>query len=455
MGNSNKVVWHEGQFLLPQLFQQQDRHFAQLVHRRVKAAQRLFWGLTDYAFDTEALQIGKFQLTRVAGILADGTPFDAPADNALPPPLALKGEHVGKAIHLALPATRAQGIEIGFDEGVDDTRNALTRYRVVEADLADVTSIAPDRSGKAVQLADLRLRYLVAEANNTDDWVSLPLAMVSEIASDGSAKLDESVIPPVIDCRASPLLMRWLSEVAALVHARADSLADSIAAGGARSEAREVTDFLLLQLLNRFDPRLQHRLQLPAIAPEAMFRELVTLAAELSTFIRLPARRPNKENYGGYRHDAPYACFAPLMQDIREMLNVVLERAAQRIDLTAREHGVYQANIDPSLLSRFANLVFAVSAQMPADNLASQFPAQAKVGPAGLLSDLIRSHLAGLPLQLLPVPPRQIPFNAGFVYFEIDQKNALWDQVAQYGGLGLHVAGNFPSLHMELWGIRG
>nr|WP_167359270.1 type VI secretion system baseplate subunit TssK [Burkholderia diffusa] len=30
----------------------------------------------------------------------------------------------------------------------------------------------------------------------------------------------------------------------------------------------------------------------------------------------------------------------------------------------------------------------------------------------------------------------------------------LWEEVVRHGGLALHVAGDFPSLKLELWGVR-
>jgi type VI secretion system protein ImpJ len=87
--------------------------------------------------------------------------------------------------------------------------------------------------------------------------------------------------------------------------------------------------------------------------------------------------------------------------------------------------------------------VLAVSAQMPLDALAQQFVNKAKVGPSERLADLVRGHLPGIPMQSMPVPPRQIPFNAGFVYYEIAQGGPLWDMVMKHGGIGLHVAGEF------------
>jgi type VI secretion system protein ImpJ len=76
------------------------------------------------------------------------------------------------------------------------------------------------------------------------------------------------------------------------------------------------------------------------------------------------------------------------------------------------------------------------------------------VGPSDRLPDLVRAHLPGVTLQSLPVPPRQIPFNAGYVYFELSRTGPLWDTISQHGGIALHVAGDFPQLKLELWGVR-
>jgi type VI secretion system protein ImpJ len=54
----------------------------------------------------------------------------------------------------------------------------------------------------------------------------------------------------------------------------------------------------------------------------------------------------------------------------------------------------------------------------------------------------------------VPVAPRQIPYHAGFAYFELDQTDELWEQLKNSGGVAMHVAGEFPSLAMEFWAIR-
>ncbi|CAJ0723838.1 MULTISPECIES: type VI secretion system baseplate subunit TssK [Ralstonia] len=443
----NKVVWSEGLFLRPQLFQQQERYLEHFAHKRAAALSPFFWGFHHLAIDAEALALGKLVVSGAAGIFQDGTPFDAPAHAKLPAPLALRHEHLNQIIYLAVPIRTPNAEETSFE----DAQDSLARYRSFEEDLLDANSIG--QGPKLVQLGDLRLR-LMPEKELTESWLGMPLAKVTEIRADGSARLDAGLIPPANVYTASALLQTWLAEVHGLLRLRATSMAERLTASSTRGgDAAEISEYLILQLFNRAEPVLEHMLAAKADSPEALYVQLTALAGELSTFVRTATRRPNPD-YPAYRHDEPHTCIKPVVDDLRFLLNVVLERGAQRIELRDQQHGIRLAVLDPAEFERFNTFVLAVGAQLPSDVLQQQFPAQAKVGPAERLAELIRSHLPGIPLQAMPVPPRQIPFNAGQVYFELPQDHPLWAQVQRYGGLALHVAGNFPELRLELWGVR-
>ena len=101
-----------------------------------------------------------------------------------------------------------------------------------------------------------------------------------------------------------------------------------------------------------------------------------------------------------------------------------------------------------------AVFILAARADLPAEELRRRFPAQIKVGPVERIRDLVNLQLPGVPVMPVPVAPRQIPFHAGFAYFEFDQSNELWDQLRNSGGMAMQVAGEFPGLAMELWAIR-
>ena len=83
-----------------------------------------------------------------------------------------------------------------------------------------------------------------------------------------------------------------------------------------------------------------------------------------------------------------------------------------------------------------------------------QVPSQFKVGPAEKIKELVNLALYGIPLRPLPVAPRQIPFHAGFNYFQLEAKGPLWDELTSSGGIAIHVPGDFPGLQLEFWAIR-
>jgi type VI secretion system protein ImpJ len=445
----NKVAWSEGLFLRPQLFQQQERYLEHLAHKRAAAASPFYWGFSRFSIDAESLALGKVVLAGAAGIFADGTPFDLPG-HALPPaPLTVLPEHLEQVIHLAVPIRMPDGEETSFDEP-GAVSASLARFSVFDTELRDANSIG--QGPKTVQLSRLRLR-LLPEREMTDAWIGLPLTRVTTLRSDGSIALDPHHVPPVCGYGASGLLTDWLTNLHGLCRLRAQSLAGRLSGNdGKSSEAAEVSDFLLLQILNRFEPLLEHWLRVGDTSPEHLYTALRMLTGELSTFVRPSIRRPREHR--AYRHVDPYLTFKELFADAQALLNDVLVRSAQNIPLGQRANGVRVASVDPSELQGFSHLVFAVAAHVPADVLASQFPAQCKVGPSDRLGELIRSHLPGIALQALPVPPRQIPFNAGFIYFQIDSRGPLWEHMVKHGGLALHVAGDIPGLRMELWGVR-
>ena len=79
--------------------------------------------------------------------------------------------------------------------------------------------------------------------------------------------LDDSYIPPVLDVAASKPLTAFRSELLGLLHQRGEALAGRVVASGAGG-ASEIADFMLLQLVNRAQPLIQHLSQLSPLHPE-------------------------------------------------------------------------------------------------------------------------------------------------------------------------------------------
>jgi type VI secretion system protein ImpJ len=71
------------------------------------------------------------------------------------------------------------------------------------------------------------------------------------------------------------------------------------------------------------------------------------------------------------------------------------------------------------------------------------------------IAKLVNDHLPGVPLVPLAVAPRQIPYHAGYVYFEFERSDARFRELKGGGGIAIHVPETFAGLEFELWAIRG
>ena len=70
------------------------------------------------------------------------------------------------------------------------------------------------------------------------------------------------------------------------------------------------------------------------------------------------------------------------------------------------------------------------------------------------MRQIVESALPGVPLRHAPTPPPQLRVLPGYVYFELDRGAPDWRDFATAPGLGLHVAGEWPQLKLELWCVK-
>lgn len=444
MSWNNRVVWSEGTFLQPQHFQQHDRYLEAYVEGRARALQAHGWGFTEVALDEAALELGKISLRAGRGILPDGTPFDFPASDPSPEPLDIPPNTRDAVVLLALPVRRA-----GMDEIELSPRNGvnLARYSAAEVDVRDGNA-SFDRSA-LVQIGRMRLRLLV-EADRTDAYSCLGVVRVLERRPDNKLVVDRNFIPPCLDVNANPVLAGYVRHVHGLLHQRGDIVAARSVQPG-RGGVSEIAEFLYLQLMNRYEPLFAHLSARPLLHPEQLYATLLELTGELSTFARETRRAIS---YPSYHHDDLFNSYAPLMDDLLRLFGWDMERRAIAIELQDRRFGVRVAVMPDLDLLKSANLVLAINAQMPGETLRARFGSQSKIGPADKIRDLVNLALPGIALRALPVAPRQIPYHAGFTYYELDRTGDLWKQLERSGGLAIHVAGEFPGMEMELWAIR-
>lgn len=425
----------------PQHFQQHDRYLESYVEGRVRHARPYNWGLTSLTLETDLLNLGKLAIATCSGVLPDGTPFAIPGDEPAPPALEVPSDTRGAIVYLALPHRRSGGLEVD----VADSGESMARYRIAELDVGD--SNVSGGAASLVQVARLRLD-LVVENDRLADHALIGIARIVERQADGRLVLDNDYIAPCLSCKASPRLSGYLDEITGLLHQRGEALAGRVTASG-RGGAAEIAEFLTLQAVNRYEALFRHLAKTHELHPETFYQYALQAAGELTTF--LPKRRPAL--YPDYRHDALQQTFAAVMDELREALGTIIEPTAIPIPLTKRRYGMWSAKVAEKSLFETASFVLAASADVSDEKIRKHFPAQTKIGPPDYIRQMVQAALPGIAIRPLAAAPRQIPFHAGFTYFELDRGSEYWSKLE--AGFAIHCSGDFPGLQMEFWAIRG
>lgn len=443
MQGDSRVAWREGLFLRQQHFQQQDRFFDALVTARTGPLRPYPWGVVELKINQDLAALGKFAVERLVGVLPDGLPFSIPGDLPPPEPLDIPGDARDAVIYLTLPARQPGAVEF---KGREERGASSVRYLVDEEEVPDAFS--DERTREPVEVARPNLSFGVTQ-DQTYGRVTLGLARVREV-QNGALVLDERFIPPALDVRGSPRLTGFISDIIGRAGQRVDELALR-AAEATDGGAETFASFLLLQALNRWTPQLAHLSSLPTVHPERLYELFLGMAGELSTLVRADRRPPP---FPAYDHENLQATFEPVFDALQAALSAVFDRSALQLDLQLAGPGAYTSRITDHSLYQTGYFYLAVNARASLDDIRSRFPSVAKIGAVQKMRQIVDSALPGVPLRHTPTPPPQLRVLPGYVYFELDRSVPDWRDFATAPALGLHVAGDWPDLKLELWFVK-
>lgn len=451
MSWDNKVVWSEGMFLRTQHFQQQDRWIEALVRARTGNLRPHAWGFSSLVLDRGLLSTGRVAIVEAAGVFPDGTPFDIPGSADQPAALEIAPDTHDTIVYLTLPVRRPGRPEIGNGAHGE----AITRYLGAEFEAADAVSGAENLA--LLRVGRLRLGFALAQ-DDRSGYLSLGVARIVEMRPDRTIVLDENYIAPCLNCDCQQPLKSFTEELVGLLHTRGEALAGRITeAGGRGAGVAGIGDWLLLQTVNRHEPLIAHfAADAGQLHPETFYARAIELAGELATFADTRTRRAAR--FPPYWHEALQATFTPVIVELRRLLSAILEPTAVRIPLQQHKHGIRVAVIADRNLLAFASFVLTARAQVPLDRLQATFPRQVTIGLVENIADLVNRSLRGIEVRGLAAAPRQLPYTAGTLYFELDRTSPFFKQLQRPGGTGgmaiFVPQADFPDLDLELWAVK-
>ena len=436
----NPVVWQDGMFMKPQHFQQLDRSQTKLASMLNANASPLHWGIKLLEINTQLLALGKIGITRAEGILQDRTPFELPLLAELPEVKDVDPSMSDKVIYLCcpLPSERAEAF---------GTLKEGARYNIESQETVDACYESEDVANIMVGKLHFRLMF---DHEDKSAYTSIPILKISEVRPDGSVILDESFIPTCIDIHASSVLNKFVTEFASMLKHRAESIVQRLGVVDQQGVS-SVSDFMLLQALNRYEPLFWHFASAEGVHPESLYRILLQAEGELATLCSA-SRRPIE--FIKYNHGDLTSCLSRGLDSAKRTLSVMSEQRAMPLTLKEQSYGIRTAAIPDRKIIENTTMILAVKADVTLDILHTQFISQIKIGSIDNIRDLINLQLPGIEIKPMPVVPRALPYHAGYTYFELDKTGEEWAALKHTAAIALHVAGDFANLSLQLWAVR-
>lgn len=388
-----------------------------------------------------ALKDGLIELEHLEAVLPDMTLVNTLISNDSVSPLLIDKNTENTLVKITLPLSSVTGKNVS-----DVSESIVSRYVLQDIDVIDNLT---GQDEETIQVAALNLE-LKASNDKLAGYVELPILRIKEVTPEGGEViLDDEYVPPLINLLSDKVMSAYLRNVIAMTKMRADVIAQRLIKG--KSASASAVDFIMLQMLNRYEAKLKHFSELDRLHPLELATTLKGYIGELATFSNKTKRLPSLL---AYDHLDVSSVYSELNQILSQYLSVVLDQTATKLPLEPRQYGIQVTPLPDKRLLESCQFVLAIKADTTTDEIRRLVPAQLKFGPAEQIRDLINNQINGINVVPLIVVPRQIPYQTGYVYFEVVKKGPFWMRLKDSGGIALHLSGHFPNAELELWSIN-
>ncbi|WP_172580955.1 type VI secretion system baseplate subunit TssK [Vibrio harveyi] len=440
MADYSHTAWCEGMFLRPQHFQQSERAFEHEFKGLNRFQQPYNWGVYQVRINPNSLKEGVVEIEKLEAILPDMTLIELQNVNEVLPPLLVEKGTQNTLVKVVVASSSLKEKTIA-----DVSEGVVSRYVLNDLDVIDVQT---GQDEERIQVASLNVALKVSN-DNLSGFVELPILKIKEVTAEGAILLDEEYTPPHLNVLKDQAMLACLKNVTGMTKIRADVVSQRLVQGKAASAS--AVDFIMLQMLNRYETILRHLGQLEQVHPLEFVTLLRGYVGELSTFSSKNKRAPLLIDY---EHSNLTSTISELNQVLSQYLSVVLDQTANKLPLEVRQLGIRVTPLPDKRLLESSQFVLAVKADTSTDEIRRLVPAQLKLGPAEQIRDLINNQINGINVSPLNVVPRQIPYQTGYVYFEVIKKGPFWVRLQESGGIALQLSGQFPNSDIELWSIN-
>lgn len=447
MAEYRPVFWGQGAFLTPQHLQQQDLFHASARHWFSARARSHGWGVRKLVIREEGLAAGTVELLECEVVTRDGLLLRAGSQvtqpNAIVPDRTLAEvlRNTTQPASLYLALARATGVNAGAEPRAFDGKGALpSRTHLRREGKPDLY----DAEGPA---ADLVFVETVASIVSSQDEAFQALCQGADLVKfaegvsvgPGAIGFVPDYIPPLVEIGGSPALMRLLKNLRDLIVAKASdfgALKRQRGIRGSATSAQEVMRVMILQLLSRYVPVLQHLLEEGTAHPEPVYMFLREVVGELSAltedFDFLGARAPGDPGLPAYDHEDLRGRFGAAAALIAAAVRGLAAGPETGIRLVYNGD-LYKADLPEAIFAgERTRYYLVIDSEIRGDALWAQLQKTGKVCTHEDMPRLRQSALFGLKIDPLAVAPEDLPQRGGNLsYFMIDVRDRFWGTIRQ------------------------
>ncbi len=435
--------------LRPHHFQQQDRYHETRLQRTAHALQQHLWGVRAIAWSADSLAVGSLRAEAMSLIFQDGELYDAPGADALPDALdlrALPAEQESCVFCAALPVLKEGGANVA----ASDRERDGARFATAQRDTPDLYG-----EGLSTGLAYLtKTVRLVPQHESGRSYLSIPVVKVRRTDA-GGFEIDPGFMPPCVALAGATELQTRLRSLMEKMKAKIDALY-----GHHREPSKHVVEvrngdissFWLLHTLNAAYPPLRHFARFGELHPEQLFLQLLALAGGLLSF----SKQYSLADLPEYDHAEPGPAFAAIEHLIRELVDTVISSKCFNVILSNDTNSPFHRGmLDAAKIDEKTLLYLAVSADMPAIELAANVPIRFKVGAPDDVAGFVSNSVSGIRLIHLAQVPAALPVRPETYYFALDSKSPLYQNMLKAQSVTVYVPHGFPGMKLEFCGIVG
>jgi len=460
-----QVYWHQGLFLQPQHFQYIDQYNRSLALSSVQISESYPWGYYQLKINTDTLNSGIIEISRMDCLLRDGTFVSWPNNCELcPRNFDANWEDRTKPfmIYLGVHHASEKNPNVTVYHESTGKPNAMTRY-VSSAEGQPLNDLYDgDKSTVLKQLSLNAAIYFEHEIEGLDDIELLPLARLRVEGND--VVLCQHYIPPLLSLKASPVIQGHLHSLKNNLLSRATILESSKSTAGVASTSgfnpATMKSRFALQVLSRYISQFLNYVEAPHSQAVEVYGTLRGLISELSIFSEKfsmtgESNETGLESLPAYHHDRLGEIFKVAMDIVGVLLNELTSGPELFVQLKKVEANKFSGALSQEFFNNRNSVYLLLHTEQNIKPYLESFLKFSKLGASGQVEIYARRSLPGVRVVHIEGRPLGVSVQPNTHYFMIEREGFEWGYVKDLGQIGLVWDGQPEDMTVDIVAVRG